>query len=555
MSNWALLCMKLMKFDTNNSALEEPNDASLVAASLDGDRQAFGKIVTRYQRLLCSLAYSSLGSLHESEDVAQEAFVEAWKKLGSLREPEKLKSWLCGILRFKISHHRRKEARQPVRQASELHEADVLETNDEPIETIAMREEEQALLWQALETVPETYRETLILYYREHRSVEHVACELDLSEDAVKQRLSRGRKLLQVKMMNFVEGALAKSAPSHVFTAGVLAALLTLTPPAKAAGVGVTAAKVGSVFNWATIATFLATVSGLISTFFALRANLDQSRTRLERRTVVKTVVTFIGTPVAFTAGLFGLRYLAFEQYGNAQILAVINQILVVAFAVGYVVLTSRLLKRMRALRTAERLRRPDLFKSPNDQIGSKTSEYKSRLTFLGVPLVQVKFAMVEEVDKPVVGWIAAGHKAHGLLFAWGGIAIAPISVGIVSFGIISVGAVGFGLIGTGTVGIGLLAMGATAIGYKAYASMSSLGWESAWSGGFSIAKEAAVGAIAYAEQVNNELAVSITNLSTVNQSYAVILGIMAFLVLVPVIWWGQAVRKKVRNPDGDRIS
>jgi DNA-directed RNA polymerase specialized sigma24 family protein len=85
-----------MKIDTHISAFEELSDAELVIASLGGDREAFGKIVTRYQRLICSLAYSSLGSLSESEDVAQEAFIEAWKKLGNLREPEKLKSWLCG---------------------------------------------------------------------------------------------------------------------------------------------------------------------------------------------------------------------------------------------------------------------------------------------------------------------------------------------------------------------------------------------------------------------------------------------------------------------------
>ncbi|MCG8526046.1 MAG: sigma-70 family RNA polymerase sigma factor, partial [Opitutales bacterium] len=234
-----------MKIDTDSSAIEDFSDASLVIASLGGDRQAFGQIVARYQRLLCSMAYSSLGSLSESEDVAQEAFVEAWKKLGNLREPEKLKSWLCGILRFKISRHRRKESRQPVRQASELHEADILDSPDKAIEDAAMNEEEQALLWKALETVPETYRETLILYYREHRSVEHVASELDLSEDAVKQRLSRGRKVLKEKMMNFVEGALTRSAPSHVFTATVIAAITTLAPSAKAAGFGATAAKVG----------------------------------------------------------------------------------------------------------------------------------------------------------------------------------------------------------------------------------------------------------------------------------------------------------------------
>ena len=541
-----------MKIDANSSTYEELGDASLVVDSLGGDRQAFGKIVTRYQRLLCSLAYSSLGSLSESEDVAQEAFVEAWKKLKNLREPEKLKSWLCGILRFKISHHLRKEARQPVRHAGELHEADVLESNDEATEVAAMREEEQALLWRALDSVPETYRETLILYYREHRSLEHVACELDLSEDAVKQRLSRGRKLLQEKMMNFVEGALTKSAPGPLFTAGVLAALVSATPSVKAAGAGMAAAKVGSTFKWATILSVVATGSGLISSFFALRANLDQTRTKRERNAVIRTTALFIGIALVFIAGLFGLRHFALESSGNTWFLAILSQVLVVAFIAGYGVMTARLLKGMRALRTAERQRRPDLFASTDDQPGSKKGEYKSRLTFLGFPFVHAKFAMPEEGDKPAVGWIAAGDRAYGLLFAWGGFVVAPISVGIVSFGFFTVGAVGFGLIGMGTVGVGLLAIGASAIGYKAYGSLTGLGWESAFSQGFSIAKEAAIGPVAFAEQINNELAASISNLSMADQSFAVILGIMALLVIVPVVIYSRVVRKQIRRPAGD---
>ena len=84
------------------SPLEESSDAALVAACLTGSREAYGRIVERYQRLLCSLAYSSIGNLSESEDLAQEAFIEGWRKLGNLREPEKLRSWLCGILRFKV---------------------------------------------------------------------------------------------------------------------------------------------------------------------------------------------------------------------------------------------------------------------------------------------------------------------------------------------------------------------------------------------------------------------------------------------------------------------
>jgi len=59
--------------------------------------------------------------------------------------------------------------------------------------TQAVTREEEAILWRALERIPDTYREPLILFYREQQSVERVAAELELSEDAVKQRLSRGR--------------------------------------------------------------------------------------------------------------------------------------------------------------------------------------------------------------------------------------------------------------------------------------------------------------------------------------------------------------------------
>src|SRR5690349_15401959 len=95
-------------------------DAELVGGCLAGDREVFGLIVERYQRLLCSLAYSRTGSLDESEDLAQEAFVEAWRQLHTLREPEKLRPWLCGILRHKVSRLRRSDGQEPVRQAEAL---------------------------------------------------------------------------------------------------------------------------------------------------------------------------------------------------------------------------------------------------------------------------------------------------------------------------------------------------------------------------------------------------------------------------------------------------
>src|SRR5256885_14137374 len=77
----------------------DSSDSELVTQTLAGNRDAFGWIVARYQTLLCSLAYSATGSLSQSQDLAQETFVAAWKQLADLREPEKLRPWLCRISR------------------------------------------------------------------------------------------------------------------------------------------------------------------------------------------------------------------------------------------------------------------------------------------------------------------------------------------------------------------------------------------------------------------------------------------------------------------------
>src|SRR5205085_11916195 len=90
------------------------NDSKLVTESLAGNRDAFGWIVARYQSLLCSFAYSSTGNLSQSEDLAQETFVTAWKQLADLREPEKLRSWLCRISRNLTYDALRRQAREPI---------------------------------------------------------------------------------------------------------------------------------------------------------------------------------------------------------------------------------------------------------------------------------------------------------------------------------------------------------------------------------------------------------------------------------------------------------
>jgi len=145
----------------------EVSDAALVTQSLRGDRDAFGQIVARYQALVCSLAYSSTGSLTQSEDLAQETFVTAWKQLSGLREPTKLRSWLCGMVRNLSHRARRGQEHEPVHEAEPLEALDQLAApGPHPLEQAISREEED-ILWRQLEAIPETYREPLILFYRD----------------------------------------------------------------------------------------------------------------------------------------------------------------------------------------------------------------------------------------------------------------------------------------------------------------------------------------------------------------------------------------------------
>lgn len=542
--------MQIFKKRTQST---DTSDAALVMASLGGDRDAFCVVVTRYQGLLCSLAYSSIGDLKQSEDIAQEAFLEAWKKLDSLRDPEKLKSWLCGILRFKVSHHRRKEEKQPVKNAEEIEEQGEYLSDQPRVEDVAIQEQEQALLWQALEKIPETYREPLVLFYREQCSVAYVADELDLSEDVVKQRLSRGRKLLQKAMITFVEDTLTKSKPGTAFTLGVLVAINGIAPPAKAAALGAGTVKMGSFFKLASILVFLASFSGVVSAFFGLRASLDQSRTQRERRSAIRFTALFFGIAIIFVVGMFVLKYLALNNFGSAGVYAVISQLLVLGFIASYIILVIRMLNRTPRLRAQERLFHPEAFLSSGDQLDYKQREFKSRLSLFGIPLIHCRFGMTEANEGPAFGWLAGGDRAYGLLFAWGGVAIAPISVGIVAVGVLSVGALGFGLIGAGTVAIGFIGFGASAIAYKAYASLSALGWESAFSGGFSMAKEAAIGPLSFATQINNEHAAEISNLALLDQSYLWALTAIAVFVIAPSVWYSNKVRQRMRkNSDGN---
>ncbi len=262
-------------------------DAELVHAAARADKQAFVEIVARNQAMVCAVALGIVGNIAASEDVAQEAFLTAWRKIHELRDAEKLKGWLRQIARHAaLGYLRRQRGHEALDDAPEM--ADVSPAPDEQ----AASREEAVLLRDALSQLPEMYREPLVLFYREHQSTKAVADALELSEDAVRQRLARGREMLRERLAEVVERVLRNTRPTPLFTITFAAAIGALTSPSAVAGSVFAAAAgtppngPGSIFksfkafgsskiflSFATIA-FVAT----IPLGYHLRAQLERSR-------------------------------------------------------------------------------------------------------------------------------------------------------------------------------------------------------------------------------------------------------------------------------------
>jgi len=276
------------------------DDLALIEASLKGSKQAFGEIVARYQSLLCAIAYSATGDLGLSEDLAQETFIVAWKRLGELRDKAKLRAWLVGIGRNVINSAIRRRRRDVAARAQAL-EAGAVAAARSPLEEAITREEER-ILSRTLAAIPPMYREPLVLYYREQRSVRGVAEALDLSEDAVKQRLSRGRKMVRRQVTELVERALERTGPKKEFAVAVLGALPKTVPGAGAGAAAKTA--LGAGLGGSLLGSVVGVIGGIAG---SLIPTLD-ARSRRERRFLMWLVLLSVAVVALFLVTLHRTR-------------------------------------------------------------------------------------------------------------------------------------------------------------------------------------------------------------------------------------------------------
>ena len=217
--------------------MDRIKELELLNASLQGNTKAFGAIVEKYQSLVCAITYGETGRVHESEDLAQETFLLAWKNLGQLRDLRKFRGWLTRIARSRAQNWRRSTKRSRENQTPPFSpNSETTVPTFEPAE-IALKKEEEEVISRALEHIPPAYREALVLYYREGHALEQVARLLGLKENNTRQRISRARRMLKAQVATMVEATLSHTRPGKTFTAGVIT-LLCAAPARDAAAVG-----------------------------------------------------------------------------------------------------------------------------------------------------------------------------------------------------------------------------------------------------------------------------------------------------------------------------
>lgn len=173
------------------------DEAAWVARAAEGDGEAYRFLVDRYQDQIYSVAFRLMKDGDAAGDVAQDAFVRAWRALPRFESRSKFSTWLYRIA-INLCYDRL--ARRP--GAAEVALEDLMETGQEPatLESgaqAALEEDEgQAAFGEALAALSDTYRVPFVLRQIEERSYEEIAEALGITVNNAKVRVHRAREMM-----------------------------------------------------------------------------------------------------------------------------------------------------------------------------------------------------------------------------------------------------------------------------------------------------------------------------------------------------------------------
>ncbi len=175
---------------------DEISNSELVRKSQLGDKAAFEQLVIRHQDLVFSLAYKLTGNREMANDVAQEAFIRAWKAIEKFRGDSTFSTWIYRITVNTAWTLRKKAKKHNTLNIDDTYEPIVIDEKKDP-ELVAINSDLSSVLINALDKIPIEQRIIVELKNIEGRSHKEIADYLDISVTAAKVRLHRAHQKLR----------------------------------------------------------------------------------------------------------------------------------------------------------------------------------------------------------------------------------------------------------------------------------------------------------------------------------------------------------------------
>jgi RNA polymerase sigma-70 factor, ECF subfamily len=175
-----------------------PEERECLARCRAGDAQAYRALVERYQDRACAMAFRIVRSRPDAEEVAQDAFVRAWRAIGEFRGDASFMTWLYRILvRLALDRAELLRSRRSRETAIDDPDAGALAVRVGPGADLDRGRGAARILGRLLEDLPLAQRAAVTLFYYEDHPVAEIARILDMPENTVKTHLSRARAALR----------------------------------------------------------------------------------------------------------------------------------------------------------------------------------------------------------------------------------------------------------------------------------------------------------------------------------------------------------------------
>jgi len=235
-------------------------DGFIIRRCLDDEPEAFGLLVDKYKASIYALVYTKLRNSHDAEDVTQEVFIKAYKNLRTLRRWDSFLSWLYSIASNLCSKWLRSQSKRPDSEFIEDQDPDKLEI---PSLDSYRNDEVYKLVHDALNSLPEIYRQVLTLYYLGGMNSEEIARFLGISPTNIRQRLSRARMQLREDVLSLMSMTLEQQRLQASFTFRIVEMVKRI--------------KINPMPNTTALPWGLSLTAGIIFTIMCFTQNLNHS--------------------------------------------------------------------------------------------------------------------------------------------------------------------------------------------------------------------------------------------------------------------------------------